>query len=192
MSHVGCLYSSGKYAVPLGREATTKAAGLAILVMGLAIGAGLTFTLSFAYGVISIHTVTTTYIETSIVVITVPTFISTTTTASPRIQVSAASCEWGGAHEYCDVVLSNPGNLGTATTGNCSLTFGGQTYAGYTGPSEGSAVSPGYSQQLVPGGSPTVYCQASAGGAAGGGAQVTGSILLATGGDVPFNATASS
>jgi hypothetical protein len=82
--------------------------------------------------------------------------------------------------------------VGTATSGNCTLSYGGQTYGGYTGPTQASATAPGTPQQLIPKAAPTTYCQASSGGAAGAGTQVTGSILLADGAQVQFATAASS
>jgi len=168
-----------------------KTTGLALVVIGLAIGAGLVFTLNFAYDVLTPRTITTTWTETSIVVITVPgTF--TTTTSYAQIEANVTSCGWSGSHEQCEVVLKNFGNLGTATSGNCTLSYAGHAYTGFTGPTQASATSPGAAQQLIPGNSVTSYCQAATGGAAGTEAQVTGSILLADGVDVEFSGTASS
>jgi hypothetical protein len=158
--------------------------------MGLVIGGGLVFTLNFVYDVLTPRTITTTWTETSIVVITIPSTI--TTTGYAQIEPSVTSCAWNGAHEFCVVVLKNFGNMGTATSGNCSLSYGGSTYAGYTGPTQASAAHPGAAQQLVPGSTVTTYCQASAGGAAGAAAQVNGSIALANGATVSFSTTASS
>ena len=153
-------------------------------MIGLAIGAGLVFTLNYAYDVLTPHTAT------SIIVITVPTII-TSTAVYAQIQATVTSCQWSGTHEYCEVVLENPGSLITATTGNCSLSYGSHTYAGYTGPTLGSAASPGAPQQLIAGGRTTSYCQASSGESAGAGEQVTGTILLADGGEAVFSAAAS-
>jgi len=166
-------------------EGSRKTVGLALLVIGLAIGAGLAFTLSYAYGVLTPHTVT------SVVIITVPTII-TSTAVYAQIQATVTSCQWSGTYEYCEVVLENPGSLVTATTGNCSLSYGGHTYAGYTGPTLGSAASPGAPQQLIPGGRAITYCQASSGESAGAGEQVTGTIPVGDGGEAVFSAAASS
>jgi hypothetical protein len=170
---------------------SSRTAGLALLVAGLAIGAGLVFTLNYTYDVLTPRTITTVFTMTSIVVITVPGPIKTTT-GYAEVQTAVTTCLWSGTHEYCEVVLTNSGNLGTATTGNCSLSYGGHVYPSYTGPTLKSAISPGAPQQLIPGGSPTTYCEAFTGEAAGAGAQVTGTILLANGADAQFSAVASS
>jgi len=171
--------------------ASGKTAELALLVAGLAIGGGLTFTLSYAYNVLTPRTVTTTLTENSIVVITVPTILSTTT-GTAQIEATTTTCQWGGVSEYCEVSLGNTGTLGTATTGNCTMTYGGHTLDGYTGPTRASAVTPGAAQQLIPGGSATTYCQASSGAAAGAGASITGAIQLADGGEAVFSGNATS
>lgn len=166
-----------------------KSAGLAILVIGLAIGAGLVFTLNYTYDVLTPRTITTTWTETSFVVVTIPGTL-TSTTYFAQIQASVLSCGWSGSSEYCEVSLINSGNLVTSTTGNCNLTYSGQTNRGYTGPTLDSAASPGAPQQLVPGGTVGTYCQASSGGAAEAGAAVTGSIVLAYGVEAVFSGTA--
>ena len=171
------------------REGSRKRAELALLAIGLAFGAGLTVTLGFTYDVLTQRTVTTTYTMTSFVVITVPGTV-TTTALYAQIQASVVSCLWSGSDEYCEVTLTNSGNLMTATDGNCSLTYSGQTYAGHTGPTLNSSASPGAPQQLIPGKSVAVYCQASSSGIAAAGAQVTGSISLSDGGAAVFSGTA--
>jgi len=169
--------------------APSRTAGLAVLVIGLAIGAGLAFTLNYTYVVLNPRTITTTWTATSIVVITLPTII-TSTTVYPQVRVTSTQCQHSGSQEYCQVVLKNSGNLGTATTGNCSLFFGAHSYEGYTGPTPASAMSPGAPQQLVPGTPVTTYCQATTDEAASAGAQVTGFVLLADGNDAFFSAIA--
>ena len=171
--------------------ASRRTAGLAILVIGLAIGAGLVFTLNYTYVVLRPRTITTTWTVTSIVVITLPTVI-TSTMVYPQVQATGTACQWGGSQEYCQVVLKNSGTLGTATAGNCSLFYGGRSYEGYTGPTAASAVSPGAPQQLIPASSVTAYCQVTNSEAAGAGVQVTGYVLLADGNDAFFSAIASS
>jgi len=166
-------------------EGSRRTVGLALLVIGLAIGAGLVFTLNYAFDVLTPHTVT------SVFVITVPTTI-TSTAVYAQIQATVTSCQWTGSHEYCEIVLENPGDLVTATTGNCSLSYGGHTYTGYTGPTLGSAASPGAAQQLIAGGKATAYCQASSGEPAGAGEQVIGAIPLTDRGEAVFSAGASS
>ena len=175
----------------LKKGVSNRTVGLALLAVGLAIGAGLVITLNLAYDVLTPHTVTTTWTETSIVVIKVPgTF--TTTTVFAQVEASATSCAWSGSHEYCEIVLKNSGNMVTTASGNCTLSYGGREYAGFTGPTQAYAASPGAPQQLVPGISVTTYCQGATGGAAGAGIQVTGSIFLAYGTEVGFTANASS
>jgi hypothetical protein len=191
LDSAACLYEPANDDCQLRARASSKTTGLALLVIGLTIGAGLVFTLNYTYEVLSPRTITTTWTETSIVVITIPTVI-TSTTVYVQIQASVTSCQWSGSHEYCEVVLKDSGNLGTATIGNCSLSYGSHTYAGYTGPTLTSAAPPGTPQQLVPGSSRTSYCQASSGGAAGAGTQLTGTVLLGDGAEVGFSADASS
>ena len=168
-----------------------RTTGVVLLVFGLAIGAGLVFTLSYTYDVLAPRTITTTWTKLSIVVITVPGAV-TTSTGYVQIQASVTTCGWSGTHEYCEIVLNNLGTLNTATTGNCTMSYGSQSYTGYTGPTAATASSPGAPQQLVAGISRISYCQVSAEGAAGAGTQVTGSVILADGGSVEFVATASS
>jgi hypothetical protein len=167
-----------------------KSVGLAILVIGLAIGAGLVFTINYAYDVLTPRTITTTWTLTSFVVITIPGTI-TSTSSTAQIESGVTSCGWSGSSEYCEVSLSNTGTLVTATTGNCNMTYEGQTYRGYTGPTPGSASSPGAPQQLIPGKSVTTYCQASNGGKPVAGTQVTGTVFLADGGEAAFSGVAS-
>ena len=167
-----------------------KTVGLALLVIGLAIGGGLTFTFSYAYGVLSERTVTVTSTLTSFDIITIPTII-TTTVGYAVVQANLTQCQGSGSGEYCEVVLTNTGSLLTATAGNCSLTYGGQTNGGYTGPTPDSAVSPGVPQQLIPGGTRVTYCVTANVGAAAPGAQVTGAIFLASGGKAFFSGAAS-
>ena len=174
----------------MNREVSGRSIGLSLLVIGLVIGAGLVISLNYIYDVLTPRTVTTTWVETSFVILTMPGTISSTT-GYVQVQAIVTTCQWSGSHEYCEVALTNSGNMGMATTGNCSLTYGGQTHAGYTGPTLASATSPGGPQQLMPGGTRMTYCQASAGAAAGGGVDVTGVILLADGVEAVFSATAS-
>ena len=167
-----------------------KSTGLALLVIGLVIGAGLVFTLSYTYDVLTPRTVTTTWVETSFVIITIPAPINSTASHA-QIEASVTACQMSGSHEYCEVALTNSGDLGTATSGNCSLTYGGQTYAGYTGPTLATATAPGAPQQLISGATRTAFCQTSTGVAAGAGTQVTGSIFLADGNEAGFVGIAS-
>jgi hypothetical protein len=175
----------------LSRAAAGRSAALALLVIGLAIGAGLVFTLNYTYDVLTPRTITTTFVVTSFVILTMPA-LNTSTSGFVQIQASTTTCQWTGSHEYCEVDLRNSGNLVTATTGNCSMIYRGNTLAGYTGPTLATATAPGGPQQLIPGTTRTAYCQASTGGAAGAGTQVTGTILLANGGEAIFSGNATS
>jgi flagellin-like protein len=113
-----------------------------------------------------------------------------TFTSVARVQASVTGCGANGAspnEEACTLILTNSGNANTATTGICSLTFGGTTYSGLltnggTVPSGGSLSSP----------APTCTVNSAASHLAGAGVQVTGSVILANGGNALFSATASS
>jgi hypothetical protein len=166
---------------------SNQASGIALLAMGIVIGVSLVFVTTHLSAGAAPRTVTTT--ATHILIIT-QTVSVVQTVSYVHVSATVDSCQWGGTREYCEVVLSNSGNANTATSGTCSLTYGGQTFSGYTGPTLGSAVSPGAPQQLVPGDSPTVYCQGTGGGAAGAGVQVEGSVLLTNGDSVVFLTTA--
>jgi hypothetical protein len=171
---------------------SNQMAGIALLIMGIAIGMGLVFvTTHLNGGPTTTRTVTVATTATHILIIT-QTVSAVQTVSYAPVSATVVTCQWNGAQEYCEMILSNAGNTNTATTGECSLTYGGQTFSGYTGPTIASAVSPGTPQQLVSGGSPTVYCQALGGGAAGPDVQVTESVLLANGADVMFYGTSSS
>ena len=174
----------------MSKGASGKSAGLALLVIGLAIGAGLVFTLNYTFDVLTPKTITTTWVETSFVTLTIP---ATTNSTSSHAQIEAilTSCQRSGSQEYCEIALTNSGSLVTATSGNCSLTFGGQLHEGYTGPSLATATAPGAPQQLMPEATRSTFCQASNGPAAGAGTQVTGTILLADGDELGFAGTAS-
>jgi hypothetical protein len=175
----------------MGKEMSNQAAGIALLAMGIIIGVSLVFVTTHLSAGVAPQTVTVTATATHILIIT-QTVSVVETVSYVHVSATVDSCQWGGTREYCEVVLSNSGNANTATTGACSLTYGGQTFSGYTGPTLASAVSPGTPQQLIPGDSPTVYCQATGGGASGAGVQVAGSVLLVNGDSVMFSTTASS
>ena len=179
------------------RALSGQAMGAALLVVGLAIGAGLVYVTTYVNGVPTKSvTLTTTQVSTSV---TTQTTTETVTETNPfggsvgvaQVSATVTSCQWSGTHEYCEVGLTNSGSIDVATTGACSLDYGGQTYGGYTGPSLAAAVSPGASQQIVVGGSVTGNCQGSSGGAAVAGVQVTGTISLENGGEALFSGTAS-
>ena len=157
--------------------------------MGMAVGAIVSLSVTYAEGGLGARTYTTTIFFTTVSIYTIYT---PSEVSYAQITATVTSCQWGGSQEYCQVVVSNSGNLGTATTGTCVLNYGSNAYSGYTGPSLASAVSPGAPQQLVPGGSLTVYCQASAGIAAGAGTPMMGDFALADGGQAVFSANATS
>jgi len=163
--------------------------GVALIVIGMAVGAVVSLTVTYAEGGLGARTFTTTSVFTTVSLYTV--YVSSEVSFA-QITATVTTCQWGGSQEYCEVVVSNTGNLGTATTGLCVLNYGGNAYAGYTGPSLATAVSPGGPQQLVPGGSRTVYCQASAGVAAGAGTPLMGDFALADGGQAVFSTNATS
>jgi len=118
-----------------------------------------------------------------------------TFTSTARVQASVTSCVLNGAapnHEYCNLILTNSGNANTNAVGACSLTFGGASYGGYSAATLAAAVSPGAAVTITAGSSATLICQAGSGGGAGAGSQVTGSVILANGGNALFSATATS
>jgi hypothetical protein len=157
--------------------------------MGMAVGALVALTVTYADGGLGARTFTVTRTFTTISLFTV--YVPSTALYA-QITTTVTACQWSGSLEYCQVVVSNTGSLGTATTGQCVLNYGSHAYAGYSGPTLASAVSPGSPQQLLPGGSATVYCQASGGVAAGAGAQLTGTLTLSDGGEAIFSVNATS
>lgn len=163
--------------------------GVALIVIGMVIGAGVALTVTYAEGGLGARTsiITRTFTSVSIV-----TMFTTSQVLYAQITSTAIACKWNGSQEYCQVTISNSGNLGTATTGLCTLTYGGHAYAGYTGPTLATAVSPGLPQQLIPGGSVGVYCRGSGGEAAGAGVQILGTFPLANGGQTIFSVNATS
>jgi len=107
-----------------------------------------------------------------------------TFTSTAQVQASVTSCVPTTATtgpELCSVILTNSGNANAAVTGVCSLTFGGKSYSGTTG---AATVSAGSSASVVcSAGSATAYATS--------GSQITGSVILANGGNALFSATAS-
>jgi len=105
-----------------------------------------------------------------------------TFTSTARVQASVTSCaQAAGAppqDEVCNLILTNSGNANTATTGSCSLTFAGHTYTGTT-----AVVT------VTSGTSAAAVCTAGTAADPGTGAQVTGSVILANGGNALFSAT---
>ena len=106
-----------------------------------------------------------------------------TFTSTAQVQASVTQCvSVAGPHEQCTLVLTNSGNANTQTTASCSLTYLGGTSTGTV--TNGGTIAPGTPLTGV-------LCT-SAGGAAGAGVQVTGSVILANGGNALFSATATS
>ena len=108
-----------------------------------------------------------------------------TFTSTARVQASVTSCAQAAGvspqDEVCNLILTNSGNANTATTGSCSLTFGGHTYTGAT------AVG-----TIVPsGGSVAAVCTAGTAADPGAGAQVTGAVIMANGGNALFSSVSS-
>jgi len=103
-----------------------------------------------------------------------------TFTSTAQVQASVTDCTYTAPNEVCTLVLTNNGNSNTATTGSCSLTYGGVTYTGTT------AVG------AVNVGSTAAACTVAGATDPGAGVQVTGSVILANGGNALFSATASS
>jgi len=109
-----------------------------------------------------------------------------TFTSTAQVQASVTSCNYNvlkAGAEACSITLTNSGNANTATTGACSLTYGGSSYTGTV--SGGGTVPSGGSLS-------NVLCYYTVGAGAGAGVQVTGSVILANGGNALFSATASS
>jgi len=109
-----------------------------------------------------------------------------TFTATARVQASVTSCVYvaGNTTEACSLVLTNTGNANTHATASCSLTFGGATYSG--------SVNPSGQQTVTAGTSISGKCSATHAGGAGAGVEVTGSVILANGGNALFSTSASS
>ena len=115
-----------------------------------------------------------------------------TFTATARVQASVTSCASNGAspaHEACTLIFTNSGNSNTYVVGPCTLTFGGVAQAGTI-----DAAHSGNTNGIVTAGSSlaNAVCTSTAAVLAGAGVQVTGSIVLANGGNALFSATASS
>ena len=106
-----------------------------------------------------------------------------TFTSTARVQASVTSCvQVAGPLEQCNILLTNSGNANTATTGSCSITFGGTTHAGTI--ASGGTITAGSTLAGV-------TCTNTAGGAATAGSQITGSVILTNGGNALFSASAS-
>jgi len=108
-----------------------------------------------------------------------------TFTSTARVQASVTACNYNGivaGDEACTIILTNSGNSNTATTGSCSITVLGTTHTGVIG--GGGTVTAGNTL--------TITCGYVAAAGVGAGVQVTGSVILANGGNALFSATASS
>jgi len=99
-----------------------------------------------------------------------------TFTKTATVVGSTVSCT--DAHGVCVIDLTNTGNANAATTGVCSETYGGVTYAGTITAGGGTITAGG---AAVP-----ATCSPTAAVALGSGALVTGSISLSNGGSVLF------
>ena len=110
-----------------------------------------------------------------------------TFTSTAQVQASVTQCvpttvgPPAVGPELCSVVLTNSGNANVLVTASCSLTFGGHSYSG-------SIATP---PTVTAGSTASVICSAGGTTAAATGSQVTGSIILANGGNALFSATAS-
>jgi len=116
-----------------------------------------------------------------------------TFTSTARVQASVTQCVASTVanQEDCTLILTNTGNANTQTTASCSMTYKGSTYSGVI--SAGGNVGVGVAQPVNAGGTATMHCTTTtAGAAAGPGVQVTGSMILANGGNALFAATATS
>ena len=171
------------------RVEVSATTGVALIVIGMVIGVVVAFTVTYAEGGLGARTYTVLVTLTSVSVSTV---FTSSGPSSALISATVTTCQWNGSQEYCEVDVSNSGNLGTATIGQCTMTYGGHAYTGYSGPTLPSAVSPGLPQQLIPGGSVTVYCRGSGGEAAGAGTPLIGGFPLADGRQAFFSANTTS
>lgn len=96
--------------------------------------------------------------------------------------VSATSVSCTGTPEVCTITASNPGTGSTSITGVCSLTFGGNSYAG---------TAALFSGNLNGGGTAKITCTSNtAGSHAASGSQITGWLTVGNGANVLFSASA--
>jgi hypothetical protein len=173
-----------------------QAGGVAFLVIGLVIGAGLVFVTTYLNG--GYHTESTTTTSTIVSSYTTSEFstytLATTTTVtitnpttiigSAQVVASVVACNYNNmvsGAEACEVVLTNSGNANTATTGSCSLSYGGGTH-------EGEVTGGG---TVAAGSYLTVTCSYKVGSGASTGTQITGAIFLTDGDSALFSGTAS-
>ena len=109
-------------------------------------------------------------------------------TSTAQVQASVTSCTQVGAGagtgETCALVLTNSGNANTATTGSCSLTYGGHTWVGVIGVATLTAGASNNALACDAHGAATQVGATS-------GSQVTGAVILANGGNALFSGTAS-
>jgi len=115
-----------------------------------------------------------------------------TFTSTARVQASVTNCSHDGTTgEDCQVILTNSGNANTATTGACSMSFGGSTYSGHVADTVAHAIAGTNGVQPAnAGSSPAYFCDVPNNQATSG-QQVTGSVILANGGNALFSAVAS-
>ena len=95
--------------------------------------------------------------------------------------VSATSVSCTGTPEVCTLIASNTGSGSTGITGVCSLTFGGNSYAGTAALVSGN---------LNGGGSGKITCTSNTPSShATSGSQITGWFTVGNGADVLFSAS---
>ena len=168
-------------------DSRRQSMAVVFLVGGLAAGAILALAASYAAG-FGARTITRTQTSVAVFTVTIPMVVS----KSPGVEAGVTSCQWSGSQEYCELELINPGVDSAPTSGNCTMAYSGHEYGGFTGPPLASAGSPGTPQQIVPGGTKVVYCQASTGSAAGSQTRGAGNVTMADGEKVGFSGTAES
>jgi len=104
-----------------------------------------------------------------------------TFTSTAQVSASVTSCS--GTPEVCSLVLTNSGNANLASPTVCSMTFAGSTTQGTYAVVAGT---------LNSGASQTGTCTDNTAAAhAPAGSQVTGSVILANGGNALFSGTGS-
>jgi len=108
-----------------------------------------------------------------------------TFTSTARVQASVTSCSWTSPSETCNLILTNTGNANTFATASCSITTKGATTTGAY-----AFAAPSTSLSVPSAGTNTGTCTATIGDP-GAGVQITGSVILANGGNALFSATSS-
>jgi len=104
-----------------------------------------------------------------------------TFTSTARVSASVTNCS--GTPEVCTIILTNTGNANLANPTVCSLTFGGSATTGTFAVASGNLNSGSSAQGTCTDNTATAH--------AASGTQVTGSVILANGGNALFSATAS-